>query len=260
MATIPIPREAAQLFQANQGQCRNLGLWFDRYVAYSPGWTMEGGQKAAEAQKLVDACNRWANDAAYRLMYENIRRRWHEAMVEAGAEPFTMAPEWRFVVGLGRDSAFETGLTLHRIYGCPYIPGSTLKGATRAWAEAQDEFNAGLVNKVFGDQENAGAAVFFDALPVTPPRLKLDVINPHYPDYYRPGNQQYPTDWQSPVPVYFITVETGTHFLFGVGRRKKDRESIGIDAKQTRLWLESALQEMGIGGKTTSGYGYWNWR
>lgn len=40
---------------------------------------------------------------------------------------------WRLVIGLGLPSPFETGLALHHLYGVPVIPGSALKGLTRAW-------------------------------------------------------------------------------------------------------------------------------
>lgn len=40
---------------------------------------------------------------------------------------------WRLVVGLGLPSPLETGIVLHHVYGVPVIPGSALKGLTRAW-------------------------------------------------------------------------------------------------------------------------------
>ena len=42
-------------------------------------------------------------------------------------------PEWRFIVGLGNESIYETSLTLHHTYGIPYIPGSAIKGVVRSW-------------------------------------------------------------------------------------------------------------------------------
>ncbi len=38
---------------------------------------------------------------------------------------------WRLVVGLGSTNPRETSMTLSRMYGIPYIPGSALKGAFR---------------------------------------------------------------------------------------------------------------------------------
>ncbi len=43
-----------------------------------------------------------------------------------------MKPEWRMIVGLGGGNVYETSITLHHIYGFPYIPGSAVKGITRS--------------------------------------------------------------------------------------------------------------------------------
>lgn len=42
-------------------------------------------------------------------------------------------PDWRLIVGLGNSSVYETSITLHHIYGIPYIPGSAIKGIVRAY-------------------------------------------------------------------------------------------------------------------------------
>jgi len=39
----------------------------------------------------------------------------------------------RMVIGLGSVSVYETSMTLHHIYGVPYIPGQTIKGISRHW-------------------------------------------------------------------------------------------------------------------------------
>lgn len=46
---------------------------------------------------------------------------------------FPMRVAWRLSIGLGVPHSLETGITLHHLYGIPYIPGSALKGVTRAW-------------------------------------------------------------------------------------------------------------------------------
>ena len=257
MTQIPIPADTAQVFRSGGSQCRNFGLMFDRFIGFDDGWTLEGSRKHDEAAELVKRCNEWARDPAYRRVYEALRVRQEKMMISAGGRSFTAAPEWRLVIGLGRDSALETGLTLHRVYGFPFVPGSSLKGMALAWAHATQQ-PAPDIRAVFGEQDEkqaacAGEITFFDALPVTPPQLKLDVMNPHYPDYYRPGDRKPPADWQSPVPVYFITIEKSTRFIFGVGQRKRQTQLLDT----ARTWLQSALQDLGVGGKTTSGYGYW---
>ncbi|GAK51206.1 CRISPR-associated RAMP protein, Cmr6 family [Candidatus Moduliflexus flocculans] len=44
---------------------------------------------------------------------------------------------WRMVVGLGNESVHETSMTLHHVYGVPYVPGSALKGIARDMAIAE---------------------------------------------------------------------------------------------------------------------------
>lgn len=50
-----------------------------------------------------------------------------------------LKPDWRMVVGLGNPSVYDTSITLHHIYGIPYIPGSAIKGITRHYF-IQSEF------------------------------------------------------------------------------------------------------------------------
>lgn len=255
MADLPVPADTARAYRAGGRDCRNIGLLFDRFIPYGPGWVMEGSQKSDEAKKLVESVNSWS-DPTYRQMFDALQARHAALIAQQNGRSFTAQPEWRLTIGLGRDSALETGLTLHRIYGCPVIPGSALKGMTQAWAKTEGAAEGDLL-AVFGSDDTekpqAGGVIFYDALPVTPPVLELDMMNPHYPDYYRPGKSEYPTDWQSPVPVYFITIAAQTRFLFGVGPRGEATEHVTT----AESWLKNALQHAGIGGKTTSGYGYW---
>jgi len=114
---------------------------------------------------------------------------------------------------------------------------------------------------IFGTTAAAGRAVFFDAIPASLPTLELDIMNPHYPKYY--SGEEPPTDWQSPVPVYFLTVAANTEFCFAVGWRVDDKERRGIlDNEGRRLrdqaqqWLKDGLTQLGAGAKTSTGYGY----
>jgi CRISPR-associated protein Cmr6 len=53
---------------------------------------------------------------------------------------------WRLIQGLGIESVYETSITLHHIYGIPYIPASTIKGVVRSW----------IISEVYGKPEKAG--------------------------------------------------------------------------------------------------------
>ena len=102
-----------------------------------------------------------------------------------------------------------------------------------------------------------GTLIFFDALPLAPTTLTLDVMTPHAGDWYEKGASQpgkpdtVPADWQSPVPITFLAVKEAT-FLFTLAARN--------DASQSQLGkvmeqLDDALTTLGIGAKTALGYG-----
>lgn len=45
--------------------------------------------------------------------------------------------QWRMVLGLGGESIYETNMTLHHLYGIPYLPSSSIKGVLRSWMISQ---------------------------------------------------------------------------------------------------------------------------
>jgi CRISPR-associated protein Cmr6 len=188
----------------------------------------------------------------------------------------TLKPNWRLIIGLGGASVYETSMTLHHIYGFPYIPASSVKGVLRSWIlvnyfngseDKNAEEKAGKCEnfqKIFGTQEEAGKIIFFDTFPTKPPKIEVDVMTPHYGDYYTDNENKKriaPTDTMSPNPIPFLTVaDTPFQFLFG----SKDFEinqklwsfEEGGEAKTLSEWLKSALENHGIGAKTAVGYGY----
>jgi len=117
---------------------------------------------------------------------------------------------------------------------------------------------ATLFQNMFGTQEKAGQCVFFDAIirdiPQDKPTFALEVMTPHFPEYYRSGGGQAPHDADNPNPVTFIAVNEGIRFRFAVGTRRnvsKDESLLG----NASYLLQEALKLMGIGAKTAAGYG-----
>lgn len=249
-----LPRDTLSAFQAGRTACRNPGLLFERYVPKIEA----DEQKKAMLQRVIDC----RPDQA--LIQAHLAR-WQALAKHTGATTFQATTEWRFVTGLGRKGALEVGFHFHPLYGFPIIPGSGLKGVARAWAllgEGKSEDDPEFV-AVFGrapkegepeSAGRAGGAIFFDAVPGGPIQLSLDVINPHYPDYYRPANRQPPANWQSPVPVCFLAVPAGTRFHFAVGWRGSAHPHAHSLAVH---WLKAGLRDVGVGAKTSAGYGYW---
>src|SRR5712692_3653942 len=129
------------------------------------------------------------------------RYRWQSYIDALDAMYISMAIDWRMVIGLGGNSVFETDMTLHPLYGLPIIPGSALKGLTRAWVETEKNETTqvpgpggksiSLVERIFGNQrdgetQHAGSVIFFDAILRDENfGLTLDIINPHYFFFYQ---------------------------------------------------------------------------
>ena len=170
----------------------------------------------------------------------------------------------RMVVGLGEASIFETGIALHHIYGFPYIPGSAIKGCLRSFvvgdlfggsesgALSDDCFRA-----VFGTQDSAGKVVFFDAYPTKCDKLELEIMNPHYSDYYQDNSgKTAPTDDQKPIPIKFYAVPEKTQFRFQLASKGEDIGRLAIRRKTVPNLLAEMLGEIGVGAKTTVGYGW----
>ncbi len=153
------------------------------------------------------------------------------------------------------ESIYETSIRLHHIYGFPYIPSSAIKGTFRNYiintAYEKSEKKALACPKfieIFGSQDNEGKVIFFDAFPKDKPSLKIDILNPHYKDYY--DGKSAPTDTQNPVPVKFLTVKN-TSFTFIIGFKENKLNEIE-DIKKS---FKECLKDFGIGAKTSVGYG-----
>ncbi len=126
------------------------------------------------------------------------------------------------------------------------------------------EISLNDLRKIFGTQSYEGSVVFFDAFP-TPEQfnqksvLELDIMNPHYGDYYSASEsdlnkkvEKAPGDWHSPNPIFFLTVPESIEFQFAIAPRNEEGVKLSEKAKEL---LISALREQGVGAKTALGYG-----
>jgi CRISPR-associated protein Cmr6 len=158
--------------------------------------------------------------------------------------PMELSPDYRLAVGLGNSSIYETSISLHHIYGFPYIPASAIKGVLRNFVineffqlskeelEATKKEDIGTKKeqkalktsvefcRIFGcPDKNArknsedkatswiGDILFFDSFPTVAPNIEMDIMTVHYPKYYGEGNSLPPADWQNPNPIPFLTVK-----------------------------------------------------
>lgn len=233
----------------------HLGLWLDKYLLSA------SKEDKKSKRNLVQEVSGGREPKEYPPFFNRYRK----ALEEVGAQIRTAKTRGRLVVGLGGEGVLETSITLHRTYGVPYIPGSALKGLVsryahlylegEAWRRNLKEFRRGEAQAaLFGTTEEQGLVVFFDALPL-PGQWKLhpDILNPHHRGY-NAGEKVPPADWDSPIPVPFLSA-SGTFLLALAPAPGVPLQEAGPWLKATWQVLEWALREEGVGAKTSSGYG-----
>ena len=119
---------------------------------------------------------------------------------------------------------------------------------------------AEVFRSAFGSQARAGVCVFHDShlsnLPPTERKtlFQLELMTPHFSEYYRSSGEKPPHDADNPNPVTYLTVSEGAQFAFAVGLRSRFAERRDVQTHAAD-WLKAALHEWGIGSKTASGYG-----
>lgn len=206
-----------------------VGFTFNRYgFPYLPGSSVKGIARAQAFYDIAEAITIENLDPLFQKLRDKLPEKEKEKFKPLNALDVTLSLE--------KDHEFEEEFELCK----PSDAAKTLANKFR---------------KIFGNTARAGGAVFFDAIPDDKnlPVLDLDIINPHYPEYYKEGSSEYPTDWQSPVPTYFLTVAPNTTFWFAIGWRGEENADLQADAVN---WLKAGLETLGAGAKTSAGYGY----
>src|SRR5258708_17092035 len=146
-------RLAMQHISNNIHGCTNMGLLLDKYLP--EGVAGDNEKKGKWLREVV------AIDHNNHKLIKNVYDRWRDMVKAAGAQPFDQMLDWRMVVGLGGETVLETDIALHHLYGIPYIPGSALKGLTRAYVTGEiEEFLSKRleddkkdIKRIFGSQE-----------------------------------------------------------------------------------------------------------
>jgi CRISPR-associated protein Cmr6 len=253
------------------------------YDVLGPKLTSDGKPDTEDRERWLKRCEQIEISPDYGLAY----RRWKDSFSVDEATLREVEASSRLLIGHGNPSGSDVGLTVHRSWGVPLLPGSALKGMLahyvdavygdpnpsqrRAWLGptwrngrvARDDAAGDAYARLFGapavdgNEHSAcrGLVEFHDALyvPGSAPNnhpFARDVLTVHQKPYYdhKGEDGRWPNDWTSPVPVGFMTVRPKTKFLLVV-----------IGPQQWRslamTLLFEALNEWGIGGKTSAGYG-----
>lgn len=246
----------SELHALSFSQASHAGLLFTRYLkSHKP---TDSGERNQLPETPEESVLESATKIAASETYRNAFIRWRGLITERGGSSMTAQLGSSLAIGLGNESPLEVGLTVHHTYGMPVIPGSAIKGMCRRGAlklKAEGKMNDERLHVLFGDTKARSAFVFWDAwydpTSVDGAPFHRDVITVHHPKYYQKGSA-WPTDFDDPNPVPFLVVKPGAKFLFAISAPNEEWGKFALDL------LKWCLQNIGIGGKTNAGYGYFN--
>ncbi len=269
---IPLPNILEQIINRNFNNISNLNLSLTKYVnGWKENWEFESKGKGEYIEKAIKS-------NYDKITYTKFLARWEILLHSINSIQIKGKVLWRLVVGLGSGSVLETSMTLHHIFGVPFIPGTALKGVVSSYyiERNRENLTKGMEvansqrkreNKreyktleeyamnedanyieLFGNENQKGKLTFLDAYPTTFPNLEIDIMNPHFGDYY--DGKTPPADWLSPKPIKFLTVAKDTEFIFAF---KTDKSNL---IPEVKTLIKESLQDFGIGAKTSVGYGY----
>lgn len=233
----------------------NCGLLYDKFCdLWSSDWRLENKEGKQSKQSWINNVVRMP--CGNKELIKSVLERYQALVAACGGQIRFMCTTSRFVTGIGREHPVENGFAWHHLLGTPYLPGSSVKGVVRDWAAHWQQVDHHQIDRCFGPEGDGvekcvGDLIFFDALPVRPVKLEMEVMTPHYSPYYQSeGQDMAPGDWYSPIPIPYLTVAAGQTFIFGVAPRSR-----GKDVGEAVVWLEEAFGAIGAGSKTASGYG-----
>lgn len=161
-------------------------------------------------------------------------------------DTITVQFPWRLRVGGMRGFRELLLPVFHPVYGVPYIPSSSLKGAIRAIA-LQDKSNKAEIERLLGTLDDGiGCVQILDAFP-TAPCLSVDMANPQW--HWKQNEVKYKSE-----PHALLSMKQ-PEFIIGLSRTSRGKNVNKLDDVQTvKNWLEKALAA-GIGSRVSAGYG-----
>ncbi|NJE01389.1 type III-B CRISPR module RAMP protein Cmr6 [Thermococcus sp. JdF3] len=125
-----LPKDTAGALPGPVGAVENLSLLLSKFAPF----VQEKGTPKTSVAVLRKAGFRPEIRPEAREAYMAYFRTYREMLKTVGARTVYLTSKSRLIVGLGNESVYETSITLLRNYGVPYIPGSALKGVTKAYA------------------------------------------------------------------------------------------------------------------------------
>jgi CRISPR-associated protein Cmr6 len=194
----------------------NAGLWYDKFCDTWLGLTPFNDKEIGFGD---DGKRAWIGKITKdkignkELLKEMLLRR-EELTNARNGKVVLFQAQGPFVTGLGRTHPIENGFSFHHTIGVPYLAGSSVKGLVRAWAECWTEGKVSKedIKRIFGDNDGVGSVIFLDAFPTEPVELKMDIMTPHYMNYYK--GEEVPGDWEAQIryPLWWLKKGRSSNF------------------------------------------------
>ncbi|MCX7598102.1 MAG: RAMP superfamily CRISPR-associated protein, partial [Armatimonadetes bacterium] len=148
---VPVYEDLAELVGDGRSLVgANPGLVFDRFAAlWNRNWNVSEGSVETFLTRVHDVYRCKPPQDAEKAL-ETFRERRTKLLKAHGASIFTARTHWRFVSGLGLPNPTENGFVWDRNLGVPYLPGSSVKGMARAWAQYWGAADENTVTRIFG--------------------------------------------------------------------------------------------------------------
>jgi CRISPR-associated protein Cmr6 len=269
----------------------NFSLWFNKLIPLNNETKCKPCNKQGNDKEAVQYYESVYNGLKNKATLENLldekqksQKQFCEFYGSAGYKIISYQAELKspLITGIGQTHPNEVGMVFDHTMGIPYIPASSVKGIVRfahmlelIKSENPNQFlnkeKNGVVESIpetkisaiFGGdleteksgkskiEKRSGRVIFLDAYPEKVPHLHVDIMNPHYGDYYSDKKGEIPpADYLAPTPIKFLTVKQGTVFTF---RALAPNDSDFIESVKTAF--QKALEDEGVGAKTAVGYG-----
>lgn len=186
--------------------------------------------------------------------------------------PITLKQEVPAAIGSSPNSA-EFGIAFDRNSGIPIIPASSIKGCVRlayavviAKEKGCQEVPEEEIDCIFGNIDSEGIVIFSDCFltAYNSSCFQKNISNVHSPGKYFPSGEKYPDEKTNPVPVQFLMIAPTDKSLtwktwmylrvpygYDTGFGLVDDDFIC----RLRKAIDMAFTEIGIGAKTSLGYG-----
>ena len=264
---IPVYKELADL--SEKMQSGNFSLWYNKFIP------VDNKFKPYPLNEEVSFYQKQYNNTVLRDQIKLMLQQKHIDQLgfykslanEYKAIIFTAILISPLVTGIGESHPHEISMVFDHNIGIPYIPASSVKGIVRLshilnkidedetlkQQEIIDLDDDRLrMKEIFGNENRRGSVIFLDSYPLSLPELRIDILNPHYGDYY--GDKKYrtpPADYLQPVPVKFLTVKEKTKFVFRCLIKNTERQQVDLLING----IKTALEREGVGAKTSLGYG-----